>query len=108
MTTIAFQCVVIMGFTYFDATCILCSYSAANRASARVAEKVGFTVEGRMRQFGLIPSPEMVADGVSDESDHVMTALFPDDRPRLPWFDAISASLTVLDTAGWVVWPTEP
>ena len=103
--TLAVQCVVVLGFECMGLERVQCGYNEANAASQRVSEKVGFSVEGRLRHFENTPTQSMREGGCEMAEHLVMTALFPSDRAELDWYPQIAASLRVFDGNGQSVWP---
>jgi ribosomal-protein-serine acetyltransferase len=102
IVTLATQCLCVLVFDYLDYDRYQCAYNEGNEGSRRVNEKVGFHVEGRHRNFETKPTDEMLANGCRMTSFTVTTALVPDDIPRLTWYSAIQAGLTVTSAEGHI------
>ena len=105
LATLATQCVVVAGFECLGSERIQCVYNEANAASGAVVRKVGFVVEGRMRNYEHQPTPELRAAGSETQPLTVITGLCPEHRPQLAWYGQVSRSLSVLDREGVAHWP---
>ncbi len=105
LATLATRCVVVAGFECLGAARIQCGYNEANAASGAVVHKVGFFVEGHMRNYEHQPTPEKRAAGCETQPLTVITGLCPEHRAQLAWYPHVSGSLTVLDRKGARYWP---
>lgn len=93
--TLAARCLVIVAFEHFGCDRLQCGYNEHNAGSARVNAKVGFEEEARLTRFETVPTPEMVAAGMRLAPRMVLNAMFPEDRPRLSWYDEVKAHLHI-------------
>lgn len=100
LATLATRCLIAYGFAYLRLARIQCAHDAKNTASARVGEKCGFRVEGRLRRFDREPTEEMRSNGWQGTGEIVLRGLCPEDIPDLPWYEEALNSLTVLDWLG--------
>ena len=105
LATLASQCAVIAGFECLAAERIQCGYNEANATSQAVVRKVGFLVEGRLRNYEHQPTLEQRAAGCQTQPLTIMTGLCPEHRTQLAWYPHVSRSLTVLDRKGACHWP---
>ncbi len=95
-TTIA-RALVIVGVEHFGLERVQVMYNAANLASARVAEKCGFQIEGRMQSFETAPTAAQLAGGRTEARVTVMTALLRDQARALSWYAPLRERLEILD-----------
>ena len=79
---------------------VQCVITAANAASRRVAEKVGFELEGELPWFVAQPTPEMVENGAVTDPRTLMVGLVRHDRDRLAWFQPLISKLELWDWEG--------
>jgi len=100
LCTRAARMAVLLAIEYFGCQRVQCCYDINNRGSARVADKVGFVVEGELRGFGPAGDDAMRANGW-DAADVIrMTALGPDDARSQPWYGPLRERLQVFDWLG--------
>lgn len=101
--TRAAQALLVVAFEHMGFRRVQCGFDVANAASARVAAKVGFRVEGDLRGYGPAGDDAMRADGWAAVEVNRMTALSPGEARALPWYAATRARLVVQDWLGRVV-----
>jgi RimJ/RimL family protein N-acetyltransferase len=99
-TTLACQCIVVLGLDYFGSERIQCVYNEANLGSGHVVRKVGFREEARLRNYEHQPSENQRAAGALGGPYAVMNALFPEDRTGLDWYPGVASRLKVFSAAG--------
>ena len=98
--TRATRAIAVLAFEHFGCRRLQCGFDVANVASARVARKVGFTVEGDLRDYGPAGTDAMRADGFGCAGINRMTALSADDARAQPWYAATRDRLVVEDWLG--------
>ena len=106
LMTLGAKCAVVLAFEAMGFERVQCGFNENNVASQRVCEKVGFEEEARLRFFEQQPTDELRAQGYRLGPMTVMSALFRDDRPKLPWYPAVAGALSALDAQGALGWPT--
>lgn len=100
VATFAVQCLLVLCFDHFGSERVQLAYNEANEASRRIAEKCGFTIEGRLRRFETASTPEMIANGASEEPSTLMSSMIRDDLTGLAWLEEVRAGMEVLDWRG--------
>lgn len=103
VATLAGQMAVLMAFDLFDCRRVQCGYDTANVASARVAAKIGFRVEGDLVGYGPMGNDAMRADGWATDEVIRMTALMSDARSSLDWYPAVRERVRVRNWLGRLV-----
>ena len=106
LMTLGAKCAVVLAFECMGFERVQCGFNENNVASQRVCEKVGFKEEARLRFFEQQPTDELRAQGYRLGPRTVMSALFRDDRPNLPWYPATAGALSAMDAQGALGWPT--
>lgn len=72
----------------------------ANTASRRVAEKCGFALEARLRDYNHVPSAKLVSGGYTQCRSALQFVLFPTDARAMPWYDDILRNTIVSSLRG--------
>lgn len=103
LATLATQCLIAYGFSYLGLTRIQCGHDVKNLASARVNDKCGFRIEGSLRNFDRVPTPDLIKNGWEASGEIVLRALLPQETRQLPWYSEIQDKLEVVDWLGQVV-----
>lgn len=98
--TRAARALVVLAFERFGMKRVQCGYDEGNRASARVVEKVGFEIEGRLVGYGPAGTEAMRSRGWAAEGVNVMSALQDDEARALPWYAEARDRLEVYDWLG--------
>ena len=94
------RCLLVLGFDHFDSERVQILNNAGNEGSQRITEKCGFTREGTLRNFESAPSPEMVANGATEDPNPYISSILRSDLPRLAWLPETRASMEVLNWQG--------
>lgn len=103
LATLSAKIITLVSFHCLEVKRLQVGSATANPASVKVIEKCGFLYEGKLRGFFPPPSPEKIKKGGVDCNTDVLYALLPDDCQKLPWYDAIEASTSILPLHGqWV------
>jgi len=100
LCTRAVQALLVVAFERFGFKRVQCGFDLANEASARVNAKVGFRVEGDLRDYGPAGTAAMRADGWRAEEVNRMTSISPDEARAQPWFAPTLARVELLDWLG--------
>jgi RimJ/RimL family protein N-acetyltransferase len=105
LATLSARCLAILGFDYLGLERVQCGHDAANDASRRVVEKVGFQLEGKLRHFDVAPTEQSRAAGDRRSGVNLLYGLVRADLPALPWVPALRRQLQVFDWRGQPVPP---
>lgn len=100
LCTRAVRAIAVLAFEHFDCVRVQCGYDINNGASARVAEKAGFVVEGDLTDYGPAGDDAMRADGWACAGVNRMTALGPDRARAQPWYGPAVRRLRFYDWMG--------
>lgn len=100
LCTRAARMAVALAFEFFDCRRVQCGYDTANGASARVASKVGFAIEGDLLDYGPAGDDAMRADGWLADGINRMTALDAVRARQQPWYAPLVKRLQVWDWLG--------
>lgn len=100
LCTRALRMILVLTFEHFDCLRVQCGYDVANGASARVAEKAGFVVEGDLKDYGPAGDDAMRAEGWAGTGINRMTALDPERARSQPWYGATRDRLRFFDWRG--------
>lgn len=98
--TRAARMVLVLAIELFGCQRVQCGYDVGNLASARVAAKVGFEIEGDLRNFGPAGDDAMRANGWAGVGTNRMTALGPERARSQPWYPGLRDRLEVYDWLG--------
>lgn len=93
-TTVA-KMLTAFAFRDYQADRVYVSCNPENHGSRKIIEKCGYLPEGRLRNYFMQPTPEMMAAGYSPIRDALSFSLVPDDLPSLTWHDEFSSKLLV-------------
>ena len=94
-TTLVAQCMVVLGLKHLHAERIQCCYNEANMASQRIANKVGFNQEARLKNYETQPNETQKKAGSLIKPYMIMSSIFPEDRTQLSWYSQIANHLTI-------------
>lgn len=99
--TIVAKMLITLAFRDYQADRVYITCNPENHRSLKIIENCGFHLEGRLRNYSMHPTPEMLAEGYSSTRDAMSFSLVPDDLKALDWFDEFSTKLSVVqyDTA---------
>lgn len=98
--TRAARMLLVVAIEYFGLRRVQCGYDLGNLASARVAEKVGFVVEGDLKGYGPAGDDGMRANGWLAHEINRMTAIDPEHARSRRWYPAMRNRLEVYDWLG--------
>lgn len=98
--TRAARALLVVAYEHFGLRRVQCGYDAANAASARVAAKVGYRVEGRLVGYGPAGDEAMRADGWVADEVNVMCALQAEEARALPWYAEVRDRVEIYDWLG--------
>jgi len=87
--TLACQIMVITAFECFQADRVGINCNEENLASKRVIEKCGFHYEGKIRNYMMEPTEEMLKNGFCKNRTHLGFSLLPEDLKSLSWYKDI-------------------
>lgn len=105
LCTRAARMAVVLCIEHFGCQRVQCGYDVANHASARVAEKAGFAVEGDLVGYGPRGTEAMRANGWLAAGVNRMAALDPARARAQPWYAPMVARLRWWDWMGREVRP---
>jgi RimJ/RimL family protein N-acetyltransferase len=95
LATHASRMLVAYAFSRLGCDRVQCAHNVKNDASRRVIEKVGFRLEGELRNFEGAPTAAMLEAGYTDVNLTRMYGLTPDDLPDLDWYPDVARRLVI-------------
>lgn len=93
--TLATQMQIALIFEFFVADRIEITTNVDNRASRRVIEKCGFKLEGEMRNYYPVGTPQMYTNNYTHERRTLLFSLIPQDKAGLGWYSQMVEDLTL-------------
>ena len=98
--TRAVQAALVVAFEHFDFLRVQCGFDIGNTASARVNAKVGFRIEGDLRNYGPAGTAAMRAAGWRSEDVNRMTSMSPEEARAQAWYAPTLARIELRDWLG--------
>ncbi len=100
LATLATQIITMVSFQCLQVKRLQVGSASENPASIRVIEKCGFHYEGKLRGFFPPPSEDKVKKGAVNCKTDFLYALLPEDCQKLPWYDSVEKSTSILPLYG--------
>lgn len=94
--TMAAKMLTVLAFCNYQADRVYVTCNPENQRSLQIIENCGFQSEGRLRNYFIQPTSEMLDEGYSSNRDALSFSLVPDDLKALDWFDDFSKKLLVV------------
>jgi RimJ/RimL family protein N-acetyltransferase len=84
-----------LAFRNYQADRVYVTCNPENQHSLKIIENCGFQLEGRLRNYFMQPTSEMLTNGYSSIRDALSFSLVPDELSSLAWYDEFNEKLSI-------------
>lgn len=93
--TIVAKMLISLALRDYQADRVYITCNPENHHSLKIMENCGFHLEGRLRNYFMQPTSEMLAEGYSSIRDALSFSLVSEDLSSLGWFDEFNTKLSI-------------